>query len=118
MNVVALVNRDVGAAVRACGHTTSPSFAHGRLNRELSPLRHRLGALAQVRPDLLAVLAGHLGVPAGLPEVLAEVQARAENLLTRRLEATTRPEHYGLPRTPRRDTWAHHNGSSHPSPGR
>ncbi len=72
--------------MRDAGRTSSPYFAHGRLDVVLGGLRYRLGQVAERRPDLLTVLAEHLEVAATLPGVLAEVEARAGNLLDRRLE--------------------------------
>ncbi len=96
--VTALVRREVGAAVRASGGTSSPYIAHGRLDRELDRLRQRLAQVAQQRPDLLALLAADLGVPATLELVVAEAEGRAGNLLDRRLERALPPRDRTTPR--------------------
>ena len=101
VNIAAVVNREVGAAVRASGGIASQYFAQGRLHVVLAPLRARLTQVEQQRPDLLAVLAGDLGVPATLEDVVAEVEARASNLLDRRLERDLQPR-YTFRLTPRR----------------
>ena len=103
MSIITAVNRSLGQAVRTThAETRSPYFADAVLKHHLRSLEYRLAEVDQSRPDLLAVLANHLGTPATLPAVTAEVQARAANLLTRRQEMDTPPERYRLPRTPRR----------------
>ena len=103
MSIVTAVNRSLGTAVRAThAETHSPYFAAAVLAHHLRPLESRLAEVEQSRPELLAVLADHLGTAATLPAVTAEVRARAANLLTRRQEVDTPPGRYGLPRTPRR----------------
>ena len=108
VNITALVGREVGAAVRTSGGTTSPYFAHGRLLWELQSLRDRIALLAQRRPDLLEVLAADLGVPATLHDVVTEVEDRAANLLARRLERALPPQHRT---TLRRGTRQNHGAS-------
>lgn len=91
MQIVTLVNRDIGRAVRAAAdRTTSPYFAAALLTRHLAPLHSRLQLLAVRRPLLWSDLAEHLGVPADFTAVTAEVDRRATALLTRRLDADTR----------------------------
>jgi hypothetical protein len=97
-SVTALVVREMGAAVRSSGGITSPYFAHGRLHRELDRLRDRLAQVAGQRPDLLAVLAADLGVPATYELIVAEVEDRARNLLDRRLERALPPRDRPTPR--------------------
>ena len=103
MSIVTAVNRSLGKAVRAThAETHSPYFAAAVLAHHLRPLGSRLAQVHQSRPDLLAVLADHLGTAATLPAVTTEIRTRAANLLTRRQEMDTPPERYRLPRTPRR----------------
>lgn len=91
MQIVTLVNRDTGRAVRAAAdRTSSPYFAAALLTRHLAPLHSRLQLLAERRPLLWSDLAEHLGVPADITAVTAEVDRRAAALLTRRLEADAR----------------------------
>ena len=90
-DIVALVRRDVARAVRdAANHTSSPYFAHGRLDGNLAPLRQRLALLAQRRPDLHARLADHFDVSAAPDDVAAAVARYAGLLLERRLQRTAR----------------------------
>jgi hypothetical protein len=91
-DIVALVRRDVGSAVRdAADHTPSPHFAHGRLDGTLDSLRQKLALLAQRRPDLHATLADHLHVTATPDDVAAAVTWYAHTLLERRLQQTPPP---------------------------
>ena len=91
-DIVALIRRDVGRAVRdAADHTPSPNFAHGRLDGALAPLRQRLAMLAQGRPDLHAELADHFDVTVTPDGVAAAVARYAHTLLERRLEQTPPP---------------------------
>ncbi|WP_162801915.1 hypothetical protein [Ornithinimicrobium murale] len=88
MQIVALVNRDTGRAVRAAAdRTTSPHFAAALLARRLATLHYRLQLLAENRPQPWAELVEHLAVPAEVPAVAAEVNRRAAVLLSRRLYA-------------------------------
>ncbi len=88
-DIVALVRRDIGSAVRdAADHTPSPYFAHGRLDGTLAPLRRKLALLAQRRPDLHAKLADHFDVTATPDDVAAAVTRYAHTLLERRLQPT------------------------------
>ncbi|QKE85113.1 hypothetical protein [Arthrobacter sp. NEB 688] len=98
-SVIALVNRDLGAAVRhAAGHTLSPFVAAHRLEYELGPLRHRIELLALRRPDLLARLAAHWECPPDPRHLDEELTEHAHHLLVRRhahagghLDALTEP---------------------------
>ncbi|GIL37584.1 hypothetical protein [Phycicoccus sp. DTK01] len=100
-SVIALVNRDLGAAVRhASAHTLSPFIAAHRLEFELGPVRHRVELLALKRPDLLARLAAHWECPPDPRHVDEELTDHAHHLLIRRhahatghLEALTEPVH-------------------------
>jgi len=88
-DIVALVRRDVGSAVReAADHTPSPYFAHGRLDGTLDPLRQKLTLLAQRRPDLHAQLADHFDVTATPDGIAGAVTRYAHTLLERRLQQT------------------------------
>ena len=88
-DIVALVRRDIGSAVRdAADHTPSPYFAHGRLDGTLGPLRQKLALLAQRRPDLHAKLADHFDVTVTPDGVAAAVTRYAHTLLERRLQQT------------------------------
>lgn len=92
LDIVALVRRDVGRAVRdAADHTPSPYFAHGRLDGALTPLRQKLALLAQRRPDLHASLADHFDVTDTPDGVAAAVTRYAQALLERRLQQTPPP---------------------------
>ena len=92
LDIVALVRRDIGSAVRdAADHTASPYFAHGRLDGTLDPLRQKLALLAQHRPDLYARLADHFDVTATPDDVAAAVTRYAHTLLERRLQQTPPP---------------------------
>jgi hypothetical protein len=91
-DIVALVRRDVGSAVRdAADHTPSPYFAHGRLDGTLATLVQKLALLAQRRPDLHAKLADHFEVTATPDDVAAAVIRYAHTLLERRLQQTPPP---------------------------
>ena len=91
-DIVALVRRDVGSAVReAADHTPSPYFAHGRLDGTLDPLRQKLTLLAQRRPDLHAQLADHFDVTATPDGIAGAVTRYAHTLLERRLQQTPLP---------------------------
>ncbi|MBT9257163.1 hypothetical protein KMZ32_19880 [Phycicoccus sp. MAQZ13P-2] len=84
-SVIALVNRDLGAAVRhASAHTLSPFVAAHRLEYELGPLRHRVELLALRRPDLLAELAAHWECPPDPRHLDEELTDHAHHLLVRR----------------------------------
>ena len=88
-HIVALVRRDIGAAVRdAADHTPSPYLAHGRLDGTLAPLRQKLALLAQRRPDLHARVADHFDVTATHDDVATAVTRYAHTLLERRLQQT------------------------------
>ncbi len=103
MSIITAVNRSLGKAVRAThAETGSPYFADAALKHHLRRLEYRLAQVDQTRPELLVVLADHLGTPATLPAVTTEVRARAANLLTRRQEMDTARGRYPVPRTPRR----------------
>ncbi len=92
LDIVALVRRDIGRAVRdAADHTPSPYFAHGRLDGTLDPLRQKLALLAQRRPDLHAKLADHFDVTDTPDDVAAAVNRYAHTLLELRLELTPPP---------------------------
>ena len=92
LDVVALVRRDIGSAVRdAADHTPSPYFAHGRLDGTLDPLRQKLALLAQRRPDLHAKLAAHFDVTATPDGIAGAVTRYAHTLLERRLQQTPPP---------------------------
>jgi len=92
LDIVALVRRDIGSAVRdAADHTPSPHFAHGRLDGTLDPLRQKLALLAQRRPDLHARLADHFDVSVTPDDVAAAVTSYAHGLLERRLQQTPPP---------------------------
>lgn len=92
LDIVALVRRDVGSAVRdAADHTPSPYFAHGRLDGALAPLQQKIILLAQRRPDLHAKLADHFDVDATPDDVAAAVTRYAHTLLERRLQQTPPP---------------------------
>ncbi len=113
MSIITAVNRSLGQAVRTThAETRSPYFADAALLLNLRPLEYRLSQVDQTRPELLAVLADHLGTPATLSAVTDEVRARAANLLTRRQEMDTARGRYPVPRTPRRA------GRGHLSPPR
>ena len=91
-DIVALVRRDIGSAVRdAADHTPSPYFAHGRLDGTLAPLHQKLALLAQRRPDLHAKLADHFDVTVTPDGVAAAVTRYAHALLERRLQQTQPP---------------------------
>lgn len=91
-HIVALVQRDVGRAVRdAADHTASPYFAHGRLDGTLDPLRQKLALLAQRRPDLHGRVADHFDVTDTPDDVAAAVTRYAHTLLERRLQQTPLP---------------------------
>lgn len=98
-SVIALVNRDLGAAVRhASAHTLSPFVAAHRLEYELGPLRHRVELLALRRPDLLAQLAAHWECTPDPRQLDEELTDHAHHLLVRRhahagghLEVLTEP---------------------------
>ena len=104
-DIVALVRRDIGSAVRdAADHTPSPYFAHGRLDGTLAPLRQKLALLAQRRPDLHARVADHFDVTATPDDVTGAVTRYAHALLERRLEQTPPPTgHTILDLTPEPD---------------
>ena len=91
-DIVALVRRDIGSAVRdAADHTPSPYFAHSRLDGSLDALRQKLVLLAQHRPDLHARLAERFDVSATPDDVAAAVTRYAHTLLERRLQQTPPP---------------------------
>ena len=84
-NIVGLVKRDVGRAVRdAATATSSPYFGHAHLHRDLDRLRQRLALLEQRRPDLLAQVADHFHVPPTAQDVAAAAHDLAHRLLDRR----------------------------------
>ena len=84
-NIVGLVKRDIGRAVRdAAAQTDSPYFGHAALHRDLGRLRERLTLLEQRRPDLLTQIADHSDVPPTAHHVAAAAQALADRLLERR----------------------------------
>lgn len=84
-SVIALVNRDLGAAVRhASARTLSPFVAAHRLEYELGPLRHRVELLALRRPDLLAELAAHWECPSDPRHLDEDLTDHAHHLLVRR----------------------------------
>lgn len=84
-NIVGLVKRDIGRAVRdAAAQTDSPYFGHAALHRDLGRLRERLTLLEQRRPDLLAQVADHFDVPPTAHDVAAAAQDLADRLLERR----------------------------------
>ena len=88
MKVLTLITRDIGRAVRATADgTSSPYFAAALLQRNLQILHHRLGRLAQQRPDVLADVADHWDVSPTAPAVIGEVDRRAAALLRRRMDA-------------------------------
>ena len=91
-DIVALVRRDIGSAVRdAADHTPSPYFAHGRLDGTLDPLRQKLALLSQRRPDLHGRVADHFNVTATPGDVAAAVTRYAHSLLERHLQQTQSP---------------------------
>ena len=84
-NIVGLVKRDIGRAVReAAAQTDSPYFGHAHLSRDLGRLRERLTLLEQRRPDLLTQIADHFDVPRTAQDVVAAAQDLAARLLERR----------------------------------
>ena len=84
-NIVGLVKRDIGRAVRdAAAQTDSPYFGHAALHRDLGRLRERLTLLEQRRPDLLTQVADHFDVPPTAHHVAAAAQELADRLLERR----------------------------------
>ena len=121
-DIVALVRRDVGSAVReAADHTPSPYFAHGRLDGTLDPLRQKLTLLAQRRPDLHVRLADHFDVTFTPDDVAAAVTRYAHTLLERRLQQTPPPTgHTILDLTPEPDPQparrARHRAPLRPAP--
>jgi hypothetical protein len=84
-NIVGLVKRDIGRAVRdAASQTDSPYFGHAHLHHDLGRLRERLTLLEQRRPDLLAQVADHFDVPSTARDVATAAQDLADRLLERR----------------------------------
>lgn len=84
-NIVGLVKRDVGRAVRdAATATSSPYLGRAHLHRDLDRLRERLALLEQRRPDLLAQVADHFHVPPTAQDVAAAAQHLGHRLLDRR----------------------------------
>ncbi len=84
-NIVGLVKRDVGRAVRdAATATSSPYFGHAHLHADLERLRERLALLEQRRPDLLAQVADHFHVPPTAQDVAAAAHDLGHRLLDRR----------------------------------
>lgn len=77
-----LVNRDILALARATAErTSSPYFGQALLNARLGTLRARIERLAQVNRTEFVALAERLGVPPTVPEVLADVERTAQQLL-------------------------------------
>ncbi len=122
LDIVALVRRDIGSAVRdAADHTPSPYFAHGRLDGTLAPLRQKLALLAQRRPDLHARVADHFDVTATPDDVAAAVTRYAHTLLERRLQqapTTTGPTILGPAQQPdpHRARGGRHRAPPRPAP--
>lgn len=84
-NIVGLIKRDIGRAVRdAAAQTDSPYFGHAALHRDLGRLRERLTLLEQRRPDLLTQVADHFDVPPTAQDVATAAQDLADRLLDRR----------------------------------
>ena len=84
-SIVALVHRDLGAAVRdAAAHTLSPYVAAARLEHNLEPLRQRIDLAGRQRPGLLRQLADHYRTPPETAAVDAAVTRHAHLLLVRR----------------------------------
>jgi hypothetical protein len=84
-NIVGLIKRDIGRAVReAAAQTDSHYFGHAALHRDLGPLRERLTLLEQRRPDLLTQIADHFDVPRTARDIATAAQGLADRLLERR----------------------------------
>lgn len=103
-SIVALVHRDLGAAVRdAAAHTLSPYVAAARLEHNLDPLRQRIDLAGRQRPGLLRQLADHYRTPPETAAVDAAVTRHAHLLLVRRHAHAAGTLAELTPRTPARD---------------